>query len=169
MNSRSGGWQPVKPTAAAAVPPTVRSWRRVSAKRLLIGWPLVMTRHTLRGRVVLAVAVDAVAHVQAPDLYDLRHALDVAVASRAVDAGFDVRLMREVDVVGHAVDALPGDRGLVRPDGAHLLDLGDAGADGRVAEHALLDVGVAGREALGGRAVAELAVDLGDVGVDRVV
>src|SRR5439155_22272692 len=133
INSRGCGWQPVKTTAPAVdAPTTLMKSRRVSPRGVapsvgpdssFIGRSSPPSRSmrlevacgALGRRPILAVAVDAVAHVQGPDLLGLAHVCHVAVAGGAVEPRPEVRLVNEVDVIGHAVDADPVDRRLRDP------------------------------------------------------
>src|SRR5687768_13459111 len=103
----------------------------------------VVAGRAVVARPVLDVTVDAPAHVERGVLVDLIHVLHRSVAALAGDAGVDVAHVRELDVVRHLVDALPGDRLPLVPVGGELLDLGELGAGDRMAAHA----GADGREA----------------------
>src|SRR5579884_396188 len=65
--------------------------------------------------VAVHVAADAPAHVEARELRDAIHLLDLAVTGLAGDAGVDVPRVREVDVLGQLVDADPRNGLGVRP------------------------------------------------------
>src|SRR5205085_4671579 len=114
----------VNVTAPTLVPARARNCRRespasgplprVTGSVIAFPWARsVMAGAALRGRARLAVALDAVAHVQRADLVHLTHVLHVAVTGRAGDARLDVREVREACVVGQAVKPLPVD-GLLR-------------------------------------------------------
>jgi hypothetical protein len=55
------------------------------------------------------MAVNAVAHIQRPHLLDLGHLSDRAMTYRAINSGFDVRLVNEADVIRHPMDTVPFD------------------------------------------------------------
>src|SRR5215471_2473683 len=57
--------------------------------------------------VAVHVAADAPAHVEARELVDALHVLDLPVARLAGHAGVDVARVREVHVFGQLVDAVP--------------------------------------------------------------
>src|SRR5579883_2676807 len=96
-----------------------------------------------RGGVVLAVAVDAVVHVEGALFGDLAHLAHVAVAFGAAHARLDVGGMVELHVIWQRVYALPVDGPLGRRRQAHLVDFGivRGRADDLVAVHALLHTG----------------------------
>src|SRR6266545_1955721 len=162
ISSRGGAWQPVKTTAPAVdAPTTLRKSRRVSPSgvtpSLAIGSSLIersrppscsmrleVTRGALGRRPVLAVAIHTITHVQRTHLLRLAHVCHVTMASGAGESSPKVRLVDEVHVVRHAVDADPVDRRLGNPRIAQLLELVVSLADGHVAEHALLHIGIAG-------------------------
>src|SRR6185503_5976330 len=108
-------------SAAPYAPPSSRSY---------------VARVAVRGRLVLAMAADAEAHLEILGLLDHFHVLHFSMALLARESARDVPLMAEVHVVRLAVHAHPLHRlsGLVEL--GHHLDRGAVGLDHGVAVHA---------------------------------
>jgi hypothetical protein len=68
-----------------------------------------VTDRAVERRASFAVAVDAVAHIQRAHLLDLDHLSDRAMTDRAINSGFDMRLVNEADVIRHPMDTVPFD------------------------------------------------------------
>src|SRR5258708_6675372 len=68
-----------------------------------------MTADAIKSGAALGVAIDAKAHVDFYSRDDSIHRFDRAVTVLALDAGMDMRVVREADEVGHRVDAVPLD------------------------------------------------------------
>jgi hypothetical protein len=85
-----------------------------------------MTADAIESGAAFGVAIDAKAHVDFYSWLDSIHRFDRAVTVLALDAGVDMRVMREADEVGHRVDAVPLDFerrfGLVGPRTGDRLD-----------------------------------------------
>ena len=101
-----------------SAPSCVRSWRppqapACSAVRLL--FRVAGGLESFLRAVAVDVTAHAPAHVEARELIDAIHLLDLAVARLAGDAGVDVTRVREVDVLRKLVNAHPRNGLGVRP------------------------------------------------------
>lgn len=86
-----------------------------------------MTRPTIIRAAIPPMAGDAPAHAQRLHLADLLHVLHLAVADRAIEAPFDVALMREIDMGRQIVHFVPGHRLSIGPIFGQFDDLGPIG------------------------------------------
>src|SRR5258708_6178105 len=68
-----------------------------------------MTADAIESGAALGMAIDAKAHVDFYCGHDSIHRFDRAVTFLTLDAGMDMRVVREADEVGHRVDAVPLD------------------------------------------------------------
>src|SRR5260370_20311190 len=68
-----------------------------------------MTADAIESGAAFGVAIDAKAHVDFYCGHDSIHRFDRAVTVLTLDAGMDMRVVREADEVGHRVDAVPLD------------------------------------------------------------
>ena len=89
------------------------------------------------------VTIDAEAHVDLDRSHRDRHIGDIAVTTRTIDAGADMRRMIELHVGGgsETVDSLPGDIQAGVVISGQLLDLRTIRCQYLVAAHAQLDTG----------------------------
>src|SRR5437764_7326314 len=132
MSSRVAGWHPVKTTAPAVdAPTTFRKSRRVKPdvvasrscgvssliwrKCPLFSAALLVTHGAFGRSTVLPVAIDAVTHVQGPNLHGLPHVDHIPMAGGEGKAGPEMRCMDESDEVRHGVEEDPVDRDLRDP------------------------------------------------------
>src|SRR5260370_36379066 len=66
-----------------------------------------MTADAIESGAAFGVAIDAKAHVAFYRGHDSIHRFDRAVTVLALDAGVDMRVVREADEVGHRVNPVP--------------------------------------------------------------
>lgn len=108
---------------------------------------------------MLPVTVQAPAHLDLDGPGDTRHGGDFAMAFGADEAGADMHHVREINVVRHPVDSVPGDRLLFFPIPNEFLDLRSVLGDEQVAGPAISHCRDAGNRGLGSVAVTEEARD----------
>src|SRR5688572_21765010 len=163
---------PQADAAAAPAPPTPNTFRK--RRRFipsLTRAPLVVTYAAVPGHLVLHVTVDAPAHAQRRDLFDLSHALDLAVARGAgIGAeGLDVAHVGEAHEPGERMDAHPLRRLALAPRVPNSLDLRlmrrRRAADQLMAAHARLERGNPG---LARDRCRVMAVHAGDLVLSRM-
>ena len=135
----------------------------------LVGWILVIHVKDLVARADvlggIAVAIETPFHIQRFGFPHQGHLIDLAVARLAANALVDVDAVVEIGEVGQVVDAIPLDGHVIAEAGAHGFEDGRFGPDLRVAGHAGLGRGNAGKSTLldGGVAVATVDAHSGDV------
>jgi hypothetical protein len=130
-----------------------------------------MTSNAIEGGAALGMTIDAKAHVDFHDWHDAIHRLDRAVTALALDAGVDMRPMREADEVGQRVHAVPlnFERRLrvIGPSTRHRLDSA-AGNSVAVASDASCDRWNARLRRPARVSMAVLTWNLVDPGVDSM-
>src|SRR6267378_94255 len=122
--SVGSGPMPQDDTAAAPAPVTPRTFR--NRRRSMESVISVMTHAAVAGHVVLDVAADAPSHAQRRDLFDLRHALHLAVARHTCRRAerLDVTHVRKTHKPRQRMDPHPLRRFPLAPGVADFLDLG---------------------------------------------
>ena len=120
------------------------------------------------GEIAIAMAVDAIAHLEVPDLFSDLHTSDIAMADRTDLRGGcvvllgkekDMRVMDEVNMIWKAVDTDPVDGEIVLEGEINFLNLGTILGNDLMAEVALLHSRQHCCWSGGDTPVAELAVD----------
>lgn len=131
-----------------------------------------MTSNAVERRSALGMAIDAEAHVDFNDWHYAIHRVDRAVTALALDAGVDMRPMREADEVGHRVYAVPLDferrLSVVGPRTRHWLDSAATGNSVAVASDASRDRWNTRLRRPARISMAVLTWDLVDPGVDSM-
>src|SRR5687767_15461403 len=119
------------PTVAAPAPVTPKIFRN-SRRRTAVGSVVSLIGSVVADAAVVAhlalhVTGDAPPHVERLLLVDGKHLLHLSVAGLTGDAGVHVPHVRELHVVGHLVNAHPGNGLILRSELLKLCDLGPLG------------------------------------------
>src|ERR1700736_5758995 len=159
-----------QPSRMRPAAPTVGATFKKSRLFIFETFDLFVARQAIDAHLVLAVAIDAFAHRPAHSLSRIHGVGLVAMAPGAVDVGFHVALVAEVDVgLGfELIHAHPRRLFIACRVGRPLLDLGAVGLDVLVAHHAVAHAGESGHDGSVGVAVTGEALHLvGDVRLMR--